>query len=281
MDALVKAAVHLGAGVLLGGGIFARWIAVEPLDPLALRRLRLFIVLGGLLLCVGSLLDVRRAIGDVPLSEFWEYLTLSRHGQSVLVRVGLVGALLVGARPAQQSSGVGRAVYAVAGVLVLGTISVISHTGAHAGSLGVLLDLIHQVAGVVWAGALLYLAALPVWPRGDLRSESLTAALRRISSVGLVSVLAILGTGTFAAVVHLPTLAALTVTAYGRTLTVKLILVTCVIVVAAANRFVLLPRLVHDGSTRAMARTVRIEAMLLVAIFLVTGLLTVQAPPHD
>lgn len=282
MDAAFKAFVHLGAVVFLGGGVFARWIGADALDHRVLPRLRLLVIIGGLMLSVGSVLDAYRAIGTVSLSEFWEYLTLSRHGQFVLGRLVMVAALLLAALPAERSTRTGKVVYGALGVMVLGTISFVSHTGAHGGPLGVLVDLVHQIAGVVWAGSLLYFAALPIWPpEGNLPPASLVTALRRISNVGLISVIAIVASGIFAAFVHLPTLSALAGTSYGQTLIVKLVLFGGIMAVAAANRFVFLPQVVLPGATRGMARMVRIESLLLLAIFLVTGSLSSQAPPHQ
>ncbi len=281
MDAVFKAMVHLGAALFLGGGTYARWIGPESLDGRAPARLRLGVIIGGILLCVGSVLDVHRALGDVPLSEFWEYMTLSRHGQSVLMRLALVAALALAGAPAARVSRPGRAIYGALGVALLGTISLVSHTGVHAGTPGIIADLAHQIAGVVWGGSLLYLAVAPVWPPVREPSEPLVRALRRISRVGLVSVLVLVASGIYAARVHLSGLAALTGSAYGRTLIVKLALVGVTLAVAGANRWVFLPRVERTGASAGMARMIRIEAALLVAVFLVTGVLTTQAPPHE
>ena len=62
-------------------------------------------------------------------------------------------------------------------------------------------------------------------------------------------------------------------------LELKLALVGTILAVAALNRWWLLPAL-KRGETRRLGRTMKLEALLLIAVFAATGLLTTRPLPH-
>lgn len=158
-------------------------------------------------------------------------------------------------------------------------------------ALTVLIDWAHLAAAALWIGGLLALALIvpPV-----LRSlgpaaghEVLAAAAPRFSTFALAAVATIVVTGLYQTWAQVSGPAALTATLYGRTLLVKLALVLPLVVLAAVNRSVVLPRLARIGgdgdgdaasAARRLRRTVWGEALLGIAVLLAVGLLT-AAPP--
>ncbi len=170
-------------------------------------------------------------------------------------------------------------------------------------------DAVHLAAGAVWFGGLVLLA-LSV--RGRSIDDDPVGAARlvsRFSTVALWSVvaLAISGGAMAWALVRVP--GALTTTGYGWTLLAKLALVGLAVAVAAYNRSRLVPAIVarqapagasvdteagadagadevrtvrrSRGAWRQLRTTLGIEALLLVAVLLVTGFLVVQRPAAE
>ncbi|MDR5697073.1 MAG: CopD family protein [Armatimonadota bacterium] len=278
MEAGVRTALYLGAVLLAGGGFFARWIA-PPVDDATARRLVNSLHVGGGLIVFASLADVVLAVyglqARLDLDLFAGYLGGSRHGIATLLRIGLVLLLLGSGLVGSSGNAVSGAAFAVAALGLFGTISWTSHAGA-AGWGPLLADVVHLACAVGWGGALVYFAALP--PRGH--PDRLARAARRLSAVGAAGVVLLVGTGLYAAFVHLWGVEALTGTTYGRALLYKLGLVVAVWSVAAANRWRLLPTVLRGGSPTSFVLGVRAEAALLVAVFALTGTLTSQAPPE-
>jgi copper transport protein len=107
----------------------------------------------------------------------------------------------------------------------------------------------------------------------------------RFSSLAFVTALAVLASGAAMSSVLVGSAAALTSTGYGRTLLLKLGAVAVVLLLAAANRQRLVPAIVRrdrdagaDAAWGQLHRTVRAEALLVVAVLLVTGVLVSQRP---
>ncbi len=101
-------------------------------------------------------------------------------------------------------------------------------------------------------------------------------AIRRLSTLGLVSVLLIAVMGVYLSWMRLGELADLW-TPYGQRLLLKVGLVFAVLVLAAVNRWWLLPNL-QAKKTRGL-QTVSLEAALIVAVLGASGLLATTEPP--
>jgi putative copper export protein len=236
--------------------------------------------IGGGLIVVGSLADVALAVyglqGHLDPRLFVDYLGGTRHGLAALVRIGLV-LLLLGssAGPASLSrTAVNHTGFAAASLGLLGTISWAGHAGA-AGLGPTLAGVVHLAAAAAWGGSLVYLAVMP-----SQSGQWLARAARRLSTVGAVSVALLIGTGVYAAFVHLWGPDALTRTPYGHTLLYKAAFAGLVWATAAVNRWRLLPALARGGAERGFIRGVRIESVLLLGVFGLTGALTTQPPPE-
>lgn len=280
---MLKTGLLLGLVLFVGAGIFGRFVGPEALTGRGLRRLRFGHILGAVLLALFGLFEVawilRQVLGVVEPGLFVEFLLRSRQGVTVLARLGLILALLLLGLGGRTRLALDRVLFIAFGLGLLVTVSRVSHSGA-LGLLPLLNDLAHVVAATAWGGSLLYAAWLPVWsgPIAPLR-----ALLARLSAVGLGGVLLLVASGIYASTLHLFGVAAFTQTAYGGTLALKLVLVMVILVLAAVNRWSLLPAIrtvpaSGSGPVFSLARVVRVEAVVLIAIFAVTGLLGTREP---
>jgi len=91
-------------------------------------------------------------------------------------------------------------------------------------------------------------------------------AVGRLSTVGFWSAMLVAATGVYASLSRVWGPRALVDTPYGRVLLVKLAAVTVVAVVAATNRWVLLPSLARGATAPRLGRSVKIESMLLLTL---------------
>jgi putative copper export protein/mono/diheme cytochrome c family protein len=278
---LLKGLLIVGAILTVGAGVSARWVA-PALARAERRRLRRGLIAGSVLLALVSVVDVAaalaRAVGAFDVTLLPAYLINTRHGVAVLVRVViLIGLMRVGL-PGSTRPAVDRARFILLGAGLLATVTLTSHAAAAPGATPALLDLAHFGAAAAWAGALWYLGWL--WPVRAAAGGEVAAAARRLSSIGLGSVLVLFATGAYASQLHLWGPPALAGTAYGRALLAKLCGVGIVLVVAAVNRWRLVPAAARPAGSARLGRTVRLEAVLLAGVFALTGLLTAQAPPE-
>jgi copper transport protein len=133
----------------------------------------------------------------------------------------------------------------------------------------------HAAAMLFWAGALpgLILA---------LRGAGALEAMQRFSRLAVPFVLLLVASGVVLAVRQVETLAALAGTAYGWLLVTKLVLAAAVLALAARHKLVLTPALATGTApARAtFARSIRIEAALMVAILVLTAGFRLTPPPR-
>jgi copper transport protein len=182
---------------------------------------------------------------------------------------------------------------ALAGALA-GVAAVLVFPGAagHAGqtaprALSVLLDWLHLVSGSLWLGGLIGL--LVIWRSlpATRRVAGLIVCVPRFSNVAFVSVLVLLGTGIGATVLHLPVLAALWQTSYGKVILIKIGILAATIPLAAVNLLRNKPGLLAareqatlgERPARLLRRLVGGEAMLVAGAVLAAALLSSLAPP--
>ena len=282
MQVGAKAALFVGIVLLLGAGVFARWIAQELRDGVARRRIQAGAWMGAVLLVGGSIPEVvdtiSRAAGSFDWSLLLPYVTETRHGNAVLARSVIV-ALLVWLGTGPQRHWADSAAFIILGLMLLMTFSLVSHAGAQAGLLPVLADLAHLSGVAAWAGAIAYGAWVLVWPASGTTTPSLAGAARRLSTAGLWSVTLISATGVYASLKNIWGPQALTGTPYGRALLVKLSVVSVVAAIAAVNRWVLVPSLTREAAAGRLARSVKVESLVLLAVLGVTAVLVSQPPP--
>jgi copper transport protein len=109
------------------------------------------------------------------------------------------------------------------------------------------------------------------------RVAGLLVAVPRFSNTAFVSVMLLLGTGIGASVLHLPALAALWQTSYGKTILVKAGILLVAMVVAAANLLYTKARL--ETTARLLRRLVAVEVVLVAGAVFAAAVLSSLPPP--
>jgi copper transport protein len=227
---------------------------------------------------------------ETPLGQAW-VIQLAIAGITAAIVVGLIRGLA--RTPALSGTFIGA-------LLLAGTVAWTSHSATAIDRLqGTIVDLVHIIGAGLWIGglAVLALAVIPVAQNSNPveRSTLVAATIRRFSVLALAGVTLVITTGLVLASWHIPTADGLTETLYGLTLVAKLGLIAVALGLGGATRFILLGRLESvqsatpagtstqartDGGTEAVGslriitRAVRLELVVLVAVLLLSGLLT-------
>ncbi len=160
-----------------------------------------------------------------------------------------------------------------------------SQTSPAALALG--LDWAHLVCGSLWVGGLLGLLAVWFGTPAERRRQTLAVVVPRFSSVAFVSVLVLLASGVAAAYLHLPTLASLWQTSYGKVILIKSAILAVTMLLGAVNLLVTRPRLAAAGIREDLAerapallqRLVASEVALVAGAVLAASVLTSLPPP--
>ncbi len=140
----------------------------------------------------------------------------------------------------------------------------------------VVADWVHVVAAGLWLGALVGLLYLG----RDASTPPLVQALGRFSVQARLSVAALLLSGVFASWLHLPRLADLVETTWGRLLGLKLLLVVVMLGLGAYNWRRLSPRADEPGGAATLVRAAWGEVLVGILILSVTAVWAGTAPPQ-
>jgi copper transport protein len=281
----------LGAIVFLVGlvaFVTLVWLPANPVENVEQERAvgllcRWMWVLVGLLVVAGlveiSLYAVRASGEAFNLGLFQEALFDTRVGQIWVMRFALGILTATAATSAAQKlvgAGYRWGMALFLGGLLLATLTLQSHAVAEGGFLPVAADWLHVTAASLWMGGLLGfpilltgpLRAVPV----ETRAKLLGRIVPRFSKVATMAVMSLILTGLVAILLHVPTLSALTGTAYGNALLVKLGLLVLLLAAGAVN-------LISRGRG-PFDRVVHFELALAICVFVATGFLT-TLPPAD
>jgi copper transport protein len=153
--------------------------------------------------------------------------------------------------------------------------------------LSLALDWLHLASGSVWIGGLIGLLVLWLSLGAELRVPGLAVCVPRFSNVAFVSVLALLGSGIGATVVHLPTFATLWQTSYGDALIAKIGLLLTAMLLAAVNLLKTRHRLavavldpaLGSSAARLLRTMVGGEVLLVAGAVFAAAILTSLPPP--
>ncbi len=265
-----------------------------------------------------SLSSLREALDDTRFGDIWR-------ARFILVGCGfIIGLLLPELRPQPSDEKPLLGKYARLLLLPLAlaipvTTSLNSHAAAGDGSeWRTFVDWLHVVSSGLWVGGLLQLAlmSIAVLPVTDHRSAFLAAVIRRFSKVALLTVLAVVVTGSVQWWKELGGVSEVVHSAYGYTLLVKVLLLLPLLGLGAINLMIVGPRFLslarqhieRKAATRMRSRSKRsigqrdkekletpartsglwesrfrrmviAELALVFAILAVTALLTSGSPP--
>jgi copper transport protein len=193
-----------------------------------------------------SIFDLSHVVPLIRDSAFGRaYLDLELTFALFAVAAGL--ALWVD-RPQRERRSIAELLALTGALAAAAATLLIPGVSGHAGQtsprgLSVGLDWLHLVAGSIWIGGLGGLLVLWRSLPAKKRVAGLAVSVPRFSNAAFVSVLALIGSGTGAAIVHLPTFSSLWQTSYGQTLIVKIGLLSTALLLASVNLLRTKPRL--------------------------------------
>ena len=186
---------------------------------------------------------------------------------------------------AELMSTVGALLAAAATLLVPGLSGHAAQTAPR--GLSVALDWLHLTAGSVWIGGLI--GVLVLWRSLPVarRVAGLSVCVPRFSNTAFVSVLALIGSGVGASIIHLPTFSSLWQTSYGQALLVKIGLLSVALLLASVNLLRTKPRLaaygdrpeLGAGAASLLRRLVSGETLLVSAAVVGAAVLSSLPPP--
>jgi copper transport protein len=242
---------------------------------------------------------------EFALRSFWSFgalfplVRVSAFGRGWL-DLEIVFALFVGAatvaiwldRPERRQRSVAALLALVGALAAAGAVLLVPGTAGHAGQtaprgLSLAFDWLHLVAGSVWVGGLIGLVVLAATLPAARRVAALVVCVPRFSNVALASVLVLIGAGIGSAVQHLPTLASLWQTSYGKALLVKIALLGAALLLAAVNLLRTVPRFracaqrpeLGPPTASLLRRVVAGESVLVAGAVLAAAVLSSLAPP--
>jgi putative copper resistance protein D len=295
---LVRAA-HFGAVIMLFGQFaYAYLVAPDEQLPPRFRATLATSLAVAIVSAVAWLFLEASSMSGLPPGEAWRdgavgtVLRETHFGNVCVARlaVAIVVAVAGFAMDPVRRRGV-RLVCAIGAMAILASLAACGHAAAGSGTQGAIrltADALHLIAAGAWLGALVPFAALLKRSASDDRGLDFAhRAAARFSTLGIVSVGAIVLTGIINTRYTVQTLDALGGSRYGTELIVKLTIFVAIVGFAAANRWSLTPRMArHDaGGARAlgeMRRNALVELALGLAIVAIVGNLGITMPPeHD
>jgi len=191
-------------------------------------------------------------------------------------------------RPGQERRSIAELLSLGGALLAAGAALLAPGAAGHAAQtsprwLALFLDWAHLTAAALWVGGLIGLLVLWRALPELRRLAGLAICVPRFSNVALASVIALVGTGVAASVLHLPTLASLWQTSYGQAIIVKASLLLCAIGLASVNLLKTTPALRSPGPPMSAAillrRLVAGETVLVAAAVCVAAVLSSLPPP--
>ncbi|CCE05912.1 Copper resistance D [Bradyrhizobium sp. STM 3843] len=290
-------ATHFAASAIVAGVMIFRSAVLAPSlrsTPRATidRQLRIGVWLGLAAAIVSGLvwlvleaasmsgLSVDEATTPETLSTV---LTATQFGSVMQLRS--ICVVVLAASLVQERTALLRWLGLAAALGLVGAIAWTGHAGSTAGNAGILhlaADVLHLWAASAWSGGLLALVLLLAAPR-QLSGEATlqTMVVRRFSTLGIIAVGILIVSGVIQTWLLVGSIQAMAVTAYGRLLTVKIVVFTAMLLLAAINRIWLTPHLATAAAERATAmlrRTAAAELMLALVVFVLVGALGTLHP---
>jgi copper transport protein len=202
--------------------------------------------------------------------------------QAIGVALALVGFVL-----ARKNSRIGWVVAAIGAVTLAFTPGLSGHAAAapELTTLAILADGLHVLGAGGWLGSLLLVLVVGIPVALRLQERERTAAVASLvnafSPTALFFAGMVVSTGVFAAWLHLGSIPALWQSAYGRTLLLKLAVLSVVFGTGAYNFLRVKPTLGDPVSTQRLRRSAALELAVGVVVLAVTAVLVATSPPQD
>jgi len=273
-----------------GTGLRAVTVAFGVSSLIGLIAIPIYALIATADFALRSAFDVGALIPLIHVSAFgrgylylWLVFALFVFAAAVAIRID---------RPEREQRSIAE-LLATGGVVLAGAaVLLIPGLAGHAAQtsprgVSLLLDWLHLLAGSLWvgglAGLLVLWRSLPV----ARRAAGLVIAVPRFSNVAFGSVLLLIGSGVGATIIHLPTLASLWQTSYGKALLVKIGLLLAALLLASGNLLRTKPRLaiaagdpqVGASTARLLRRLVSGELVLVAGAVFAAAVLSSLPPP--
>ncbi|WP_018320181.1 CopD family protein [Bradyrhizobium sp. WSM2793] len=271
---LARVGLYVGLFIGVGGVFFARWVAWS-MTGMAVPRMALALGLPSAVASVGALgLDLL----GLPLAALataapWKVALATSAGPALLVAVLAMLLALIALRSAWYARAL--AIMALVGVGL--SLAMTGHAAtAPPEALTRPAIFLHGLGVTIWIGALAPLVALVSKP-----TIATLAIVNRFSRIAALAVGVLALTGLALAIVQLEKPGALVETRYGLILSVKLVLVTGLLALAALNRFRLTPALArNETGTPALKRSIVLEGTIALAVLAVVAGWRFAPPPR-
>ena len=274
---LVKFALYPAMFIAAGGLMFELVFAAQLADGMKayLRRLITAAAWAGLVLVAAQVMVAAGSLGgDVASATDRALIGLVMKSPLGLFSiVAGIGFAMITVMHRVKARGEAAA-RVVAAATVLLSLTVVGHA-TRLGAITAVLLAFHLGGIAFWLGALLPLRRMcVVAPETGL--TGLAAVADRFGRLAQLVVSGLVAAGLIYAALLLGSMTALLTTGYGLALVVKILLVGALIWLASRNRLRIVPALV-DGDASAVAalrRVVELEILLVLAILVMSGLLT-------
>lgn len=275
---VARLATYLGLVALLGAG---GWAIAGPSHLLETRPVRQLVTGGWAIAVAGTAIAygsygasvVAGTLADAVSPTVWADIAGTQTARMAFVRLALLVVLAaLWWRRRARGSAWWREVAVATGIGSLITLPAAGHpSAASPKALWVLVDTGHLLAIVVWLGGLLLLAA---GGRGWLADPAADTLVRRFSRGATVAVPVIVATGVAQTLELAGGVEQITETSWGRTLLVKVSVVSILVALGAVSRWLLL-----SSGARSLRRTAAAEAVLGLAVLGLTAGI-VGSPPR-
>lgn len=204
----------------------------------------------------------------------------------LLQLVGTIAAI-IGFRLARRGQSGGWSIAAIAGLALAVTPALSGHAASTPAltTQAVIADTLHVIGAAGWLGSLLFVlvVGIPVALQmgGERRGDLVARLVGAFSptALGFAGLAAL--TGVFAAWLHIGVSSALWTSDYGRTLLVKLAVLSVVLGTGAYNWLRVRPALGDDTGTTRLKRSATIELAVGVLVVIVTAVLVGTPPPME
>lgn len=149
-----------------------------------------------------------------------------------------------------------------------------SHMTANYGLAGLLVHLIHFLSVMIWSGTLLAAG----WFKPT--SSSWSGFLKWFHILAMVAMTLIIGSGWLMSAALIPQIATAAVSSYGKALLLKHLLIIPLLLFGFINGFLIKRKLSQNHSYQPTT-WIRAEAVLVLAIYIITGYMNQQATPES
>jgi putative copper resistance protein D len=302
---IVIRAIHFAATAVVAGSLIFRAVVAEPalrstqVETTVVRSQVLRVAPTGLIIAaVSGVIWLQLQAASMSGLPFGEAMTLGvlstvlNETQFGLVsEIRFVLAIILAACLAYDRLALLRWLALASALGFIAAIAWTGHAGSTLGEIGnlhLVSDVLHLIAAAAWLGGLVSLALLLSAARrhqGFAWASLARDAAQRFSTLGIVSVGALLVTGIVSAWILVGSFHALLVTEYGLLLMLKMVVFAIMLAFAAVNRIWLTPQLVFSSENEAQLKALRrltrnsvVEIALGFAIFAIVGALGTLHP---